>query len=419
MLADHVLQILERLEVALQLLVLAAGCHQFRAVPRALGRDSQVVQLIVRRHGRELCRRQAKLPKFGSGDVASLLARLHLRQCGNRDRERVQQLEVPWRPECGEQLVARALPRVLEPRDEQLAGFAITVERLHLGAKPLDQHVTVANRAEQPREPLQLTGERRQTVAEQRLGRTDQRPAAPRGDPELVDVLGVVAQPNTGVVAEELAQLLGQQHVQQLDRRCSLLRLRARRSRQNAQELRRAFGFLRSRFPQRPAQALEVVVFAVDELDLDLGKRAGRSAGVEHGDRVERHVGDRPAVVGDPHPGAARPQRRDRAEPPVTHVRGEEGRERRRRADGPAGRLDLRACVPAARQLELPARQPVLDPPAERDARACERAVGSVVVGGGEQARFERLAREVGERESLGQLELQLPFDEGAHPARS
>ena len=62
-------------------------------------------------------------------------------------------------------------------------------------------------------------------------------------------------------------------------------------------------------------------------------------------------------------------------------------------------------------QLQLPDAPPALGAPAQRDARARERAVGGVVVDRGEDARLERLAAEVGELEALRRLELALVLD--------
>ena len=117
-----------------------------------------------------------------------------------------------------------------------------------------------------------------------------------------MDVLGILSEPDSGIVAEELAELLGEQHTQELDRGRVLLRLQPWRRRENAHQLGNPVRRPRPRVPQNAAQALEIGVVTVDELDLDLGERSGGSPCVEHGHRVERDVRDRPSVVGHANP---------------------------------------------------------------------------------------------------------------------
>ena len=82
---------------------------------------------------------------------------------------------------------------------------------------------------------------------------------------------------------------------------------------------------------------------------------------------------------------------------------------------GPAGGLDLRAGVVAARELQLPARKPVLDASSQRQPCAGERSVGCVVVGRGEDARLDRLAVERRQLEAAAWLELALAFQRRPH----
>src|SRR5258708_31460839 len=68
-----------------------------------------------------------------------------------------------------------------------------------------------------------------------------------------------------------------------------------------------------------------------------------------------------------------------------------------------------------ARQLQLPTRDGLLDPAAQRASAAREAARRCVVVGRGEHARLERFARELWHREIAARLKLYLAFERLAH----
>ena len=72
--------------------------------------------------------------------------------------------------------------------------------------------------------------------------------------------------------------------------------------------------------------------------------------------------------------------------------------------------LELEPGV-AARQLQLPGAGAVLDAVPERDAVSRQPQVVRVVVGGGQDARRERLAAQLGQDEALGGRELELALE--------
>ena len=154
----------------------------------------------------------------------------------------------------------------------------------------------------------------------------------------------------------------------------------------------------------------------VDELDLELDERAGRAPAVEHVDRVDRDVRERALAVRDPDAAAARPQCRDLLELPVALVREEQRGELGRRAGGAPESLDLGARIARARQLQLPARDAVLEPTPKRDPDASERARRRVVVRRGEHPRLERLsAGQRGSSKRAVELQFQLAFENRLH----
>src|SRR4051794_13235624 len=95
-------------------------------------------------------------------------------------------------------------PLALERLDELVAGAAVLRELGDLAAQAVGQDVEIAHRPEQSGEPLELGGERLQRLAEQRTRRALDRAGAARGDPELVQVLGIRAEADARVVRLEL-----------------------------------------------------------------------------------------------------------------------------------------------------------------------------------------------------------------------
>ena len=207
-----------------------------------------------------------------------------------------------------------------------------------------------------------------------------------------MEVLGIVAGADAGIVRFELAQLVGEQTPQPFERG----RVRSRLARpRDVERLASPWAPVRTASPcpaQRPPEPLEVGFVTVDELDLELRRTARAIAtGVDDVHDIEGDVGDPAARVGDADARASGSQRRDRFELPCRRCAASSGRSS---AGGPraAGRLDLRAGVSSARELQLPARVAVLDPPPQRDAGTGQRPDGRVVVGRREDPVLERLA---------------------------
>ena len=239
----------------------------------------------------------------------------------------------PWR--------LRAPPRA-RPRSQRAASRS-SPSSCHLGPQVLEQHVEVADRAEQ-RRPA--------TSARPRAGPARRRAAAAsRGSPPglagsrrgAVHVLGVVAEPHTRIVSLDLEQLLQEQRVQTARAREPCRRApapRRRRARASASAARpTACAPARRRI--RPSRFRSSSSPSTSSTSSST-KCAGRAARVEDVDDVERHVGERALAVGDANAGATGPQGRDRLELAVPQVRGEQLAQLVRRPDRPAERLDLR-----------------------------------------------------------------------------
>ena len=116
-----------------------------------------------------------------------------------------------------------------------------------------------------------------------------------------------------------------------------------------------ALGRVRAGAPEDAAEAVEVALVAVDELDLDLGERAREMARVEHVDRVDDDVRERALAGDDADADPARAQRRDR-------------REARRSAGAPG-------AAPRARAARRPARRRprARSRPPSRGSLSCQR----------------------------------------------
>ena len=125
-----------------------------------------------------------------------------------RRQEAFEQLEVPVGAHAGEQLVARGARarRAGRRAADRRATSSMSACSSIWPAKPLEEHVGVAHRAEQAAQPLQLVADRLVPPRVEHLAERAQVGAQPAGgDARLVHVLGVVTEADAGVVREERA----------------------------------------------------------------------------------------------------------------------------------------------------------------------------------------------------------------------
>ena len=179
--------------------------------------------------------------------------------------------------------------------------------------------------------------------------------------------LGILAEANARILRLELAQRAIEHEPELLSQRRIRPGCGVGGQVEDPHQLRLPVGALGAGTAELPGQAVEIVIVAIHKLDLELGEVPCRMTVVEDVDGVERHVGERALTVGDPHAGPMRPERRYRRELAVTEMRLQQCGQLGRRAGGATGSLELVATV-LTRQLQLPARQAVLDTSAESDA---------------------------------------------------
>ena len=297
--------------------------------------------------------------------------------------EAIEQRQVAILGERCDRRPTRLLVLALERLDEP-AELVGPVERLDLSPDVLEQDVEVAGRPERGAEPAELVAQLGGPVGVEQRPRGAQECARPPGrDPQLMEVLGVVAEARARIVREQALVLLRERGAEHFDGRCVRRRLGlfGRRELERAEDLRLEHALLRTGLEERLLEPFEARLVAVDQLDLELAEAGLHALTVEDRDRVVddlRAVGE--AAL------AARPQPRDAHELATAQVCDEQVEELRGRARGRPRHLELDPrCV--ARELELPEARAVLDPVAERDAARSEPQVGRVEVRRGERLR--------------------------------
>ena len=215
------------------------------------------------------------------------------------------------------------------------------VERGSLDAQVVEQHIEVPDRAERGAEPSELgTKGVGPLLVDQRTTRAEECPQPPGRDPELVQALGVGAEPGTGIVREQ-PSVLRSEGTRQVHRGARaggrLVRVERIGEIERAEELRPALAVEGAGPPERLLEPAQRPLVSLDQLDLELVERARHPLSVEDRDDV---VHDLRAV--DPQPVAARPQPRHRHEPGAADERGQEvgdvGRRRPRQARRPRSR---------------------------------------------------------------------------------
>ena len=238
-------------------------------------------------------------------------------------------------------------------------------------------------------------------------GGAQDRPQAPDGDTKVVDVLGIVAEPDSRVAETNRVDLRAQ-HLAEPggERRVGRQALGGAREPERPEDLRRAVGGLGAGLRDALAELAQRAAVARDQLDLDLGEAVRDAAALHHLDGVVHDLGQRVVGPVEPDDRPRRPQLRDGRELAAEQGRAEQRGDLRRRRR-PAARLELEPAG-GARELQLPDALAVLRAAAQRDPEPRERAVAGVVVDGGEDARLGGLSAQRLERELRRRLELQL-----------
>ena len=252
----------------------------------------------------------------------------------------------------------------------------------------LDQHVEVAHRAEGAADPAKLGPEG--LVAEDR-------PEAPDRDAVLVEVLGVRAEPRSGVVRQDLEELTGDEAAVALpwgDPAPERLR--------GGGAVRR----LRSGEHQGGDSGVERVLVPLEELDLD---HAERRDVVGPGDDLHpvEHDGDPPVGDGREDPRSSRADRRDRR----TRRRAgcglrAAGRASRAARARPASSSSIGPSPPGSRSCQSAWRASVSQR-SVMPARESDRC-GRVVEGRRDQPARQRLSGQIREPETSADAKLDL-----------
>ena len=218
MLADHVLQLLRAFDEPGALLA-EVGRRQLRCVAGTLRLDSDRVELVIGRAPRQRLHGLPQPRELLSGDLGQRLRELAGGGlCGSC--KRVEEPEVALAAHRFEQLVAVAGPLRDEPRPQASERTGVVLlQRRRLGVEVLEQHVEVADGAEQTAEPLQLRAQGLGPAArDQPAAGAQQRPGPPRRDAQLVQRLDVLSEPDSGIVREDRAVLLDEQRPKVADR---------------------------------------------------------------------------------------------------------------------------------------------------------------------------------------------------------
>ena len=304
------------------------------------------------------------------------------------------------------------------PEDAPLAG----IEGVRVVAQVVDEHVEVPHRAQHPAEPAELEPQRLRPVGiEQWTTRAQERAQPPRGHAHLVELLGIAAEPRSGIVRHD-GPVLGLEHrLQMLPRRRVAARCRALRRPfevERLEDLRAAVALARHRPPGAPCRA-SASPFSSPSTSSTSSSRNERtiflSAMTETTSIVTSATAPVAASVRIPERFVRRTATGSSGMAPC--VRGEQlGHLGGHRARG-AGQLELETVGPAW-QLQLPEPAAVLHPPAQRDARAGEAVVGRVVVGRREGPVGECRPRELGQPERAVGRQLQLALEVLRHGAQ-
>src|ERR687895_598171 len=154
----------------------------------------------------------------------------------------------------------------------------------------MDQDVEIPRRAEHSAEPVELGPERLRPLGyEQGTRGAEESPQAPRCDSDLVQLLRVVAEPDAGVVYEQLLVQPLETRLQMFDPRGvaphsgnGCLRVES----QGAHDLWTGIAAPRARPAQCPLDVLQRLLVALHDLDLEVTEASCHLATVEHCDLV-------------------------------------------------------------------------------------------------------------------------------------
>ena len=203
------------------------GSDGLGGVPAAFGLDTDLVQLGVGGVGAERADRIGQALPWSAGDLrrdlggrsGGELGRSDEWRCGGEADERVEKIQVAGVAQGGEHHGAGLAGFVLQASQQPGGTGGIDVRQGgDVGGEAGGEHVGVPDRADHAAEPAELGTDGGEPIAIQQRGEAAQVRAQPAGgDTELVDVLGIVAEPDTRVVAEDRGHGAGHSVSHQVD----------------------------------------------------------------------------------------------------------------------------------------------------------------------------------------------------------
>jgi hypothetical protein len=183
---------------------LRARLGQLGDVPRALDPDPALVNRCRRGCRRQLSslRRRAELLP---GCFAQRAPRQIERRITSRRLQRPDEVLVALGIEIGDQALMGGFPARAK-RMKQLAGLhgVAAAQRVSFRLQVSGDHICIANRSERVADPAELPAQR---LGLRRLHPAQNGTEPAHGDAHLMDVLGVVAEARSRLVAQELTEL--------------------------------------------------------------------------------------------------------------------------------------------------------------------------------------------------------------------
>ena len=209
--------------------------------------------------------------------------------------ERVEKREVACACERGEETTPRRPARAVECPHELASFRRVTAESAHLGVQVLDQDVEVAHGSERTAQPAQLGAERPGRLLVEEIAACAQKcPQPPGRDAELMQLLGVGAEPRSGIVREQLLRLLaeaGAQHGRGRGAVAALRRLGLELEIESLEDLGPGLTVGCPGSAQGLLEAPQRLLVAVEQLHLELLEAARNTLVIEHRDGVVHDLG--------------------------------------------------------------------------------------------------------------------------------
>ena len=254
------------------------------------------------------------------------------------------------------------------------------LERDRVGPERRDQDVEVPGRAELTGEPRELASKvvHPGPVQDRPRSPEDRAQAADR-DAKLVNVLGILPEPDSRVVREDSCVLLAEERAQAIEGGRGDRQLGFLLALESPPEWTGAVRGLRARLPERLLQAGELLAVGGERLELDLAERARGPLTVEDRDPGDVDPRQRPAACLHTQIGRPRPHTSGGSEREPGRGGGDQLTQLVRRLCGTSQRLEVERRRAVARDAQPPDPLSVLQAAAQREARLFEAAPGGVV----------------------------------------